>query len=108
MVEPNNSQESADHPRPGLTRREALKKGAVLGGALVWTTPLVQAIGMRPAQAQEVSPVCQVLVTPIPGGDPICLLFPAALCECLADCGPNPTAACVAACFAAHDPIGPC
>ena len=45
----------------GLTRREVLKKGAVLGGALAWGTPVVQVIGMRPAVAQVTSPTCENL-----------------------------------------------
>lgn len=41
----------------GLTRREALKRGAILGGvALAWTTPAVQIVGMSPALAQTTSP----------------------------------------------------
>lgn len=40
----------------GITRREALKRGALLGGALVWATPAVQAIRMSPALAQVPSP----------------------------------------------------
>ncbi len=44
----------------GLTRREALKRGAILGGvALAWTTPAVQIVGMSPALAQTTSPVGQ-------------------------------------------------
>lgn len=39
----------------GLTRRDLLKSGAVLGGALAWGAPVVQLIGMKPAMAQEVS-----------------------------------------------------
>lgn len=42
----------------GLTRRDLLKKGAVLGGALAWGAPVVQVIGMRPALAQSTSPSC--------------------------------------------------
>lgn len=45
-------------PTSGLTRREALKRGALFGGALVWTTPAVQAVGMRSALAADVSPGC--------------------------------------------------
>ena len=42
----------------GLTRREALKRGAILGGvALAWTTPAVQIVGMSPAFATTTSPV---------------------------------------------------
>jgi hypothetical protein len=45
----------------GLTRREALKRGAVLAGGLVWATPVVQAVGMSPAYAQIVSPFCRTI-----------------------------------------------
>src|SRR5688572_14686110 len=30
-----------------ITRRQALKRGAILGGALAWATPVVQVIGMK-------------------------------------------------------------
>ena len=48
--------------KDGLSRRDLLKRGAALGGALVWVTPIVQVVGMRPAFAQTVSPggVCDV------------------------------------------------
>lgn len=44
--------------KSGLTRREVLKSGAALGGALVWGAPIVQVIGMRPALAATPSPTC--------------------------------------------------
>lgn len=40
----------------GITRRDLLRKGAVLGGAVVWTTPVVQTLGMGRAFAQTASP----------------------------------------------------
>jgi hypothetical protein len=44
-----------------VTRREILKRGALIGGAAVlWTTPVVQAFGMSRAQAQAVSQVCSI------------------------------------------------
>lgn len=43
-----------------VSRRDFLKRGALLGGALVWTTPVVQAVGMTPALAQVASPACNV------------------------------------------------
>jgi hypothetical protein len=43
----------------GLSRREALKRGLRLTGAVLWATPVVQAIGMSPALAQTTSPVCE-------------------------------------------------
>lgn len=47
----------ADEPvgNQGITRREALKKGALLGGALAWTIPVVQTVGMSAAFAQQPS-----------------------------------------------------
>ena len=44
--------------KDGLSRRDFLKRGAALGGALVWVAPVVQVVGMRPAFAQSVSPAC--------------------------------------------------
>lgn len=41
----------------GLTRRDLLRRGAVLGGAVVWTTPVVQTLGMGRAFASTASPV---------------------------------------------------
>ena len=40
----------------GITRRDLLKKGAALGGAVVWVTPIVQSVGMGRAFAQTPSP----------------------------------------------------
>jgi hypothetical protein len=47
-----------ENQNSGLTRREMLKRGAVLGGAVAWATPAVQLIGMRPALAQTPSDTC--------------------------------------------------
>ena len=40
----------------GISRRDAIKKGAIVGGAVVWATPVIQAIGINPAGAQTPSP----------------------------------------------------
>ena len=45
-------------PQTGITRRDALRRGALLGGALTWSVPVVQLVGMRPAMAQTASPSC--------------------------------------------------
>ncbi|MGH2746657.1 MAG: hypothetical protein ACRDKB_01865 [Actinomycetota bacterium] len=43
----------AEKPGHGsLTRRQTLKRGAALGGALLWATPAVQSLTMKPAYAQ--------------------------------------------------------
>ena len=41
----------------GISRRDLLKRGAALGGAVVWATPVVQTLGMGRAFAQDTSPV---------------------------------------------------
>lgn len=51
MSEHNPTKMSSD----GVTRRELLRKGAVLGGALAWSIPTVQTIGMAPAFAAATS-----------------------------------------------------
>lgn len=41
----------------GITRRDLLRRGAVLGGAVMWTTPVVQTLGMGRAFAANGTPV---------------------------------------------------
>jgi hypothetical protein len=38
-----------------VSRRQALKRGAFVGGALVWTVPVVQAVSMTAAHAESAS-----------------------------------------------------
>ncbi|NHC45189.1 hypothetical protein [Motilibacter aurantiacus] len=38
-------------PHAALTRRDALKRGALVGGALVWTVPAIQSLSMGAADA---------------------------------------------------------
>lgn len=47
----------------GMSRRDALKRGALVGGAVVWATPAVQALTMTAASAQSPSPINQPPVT---------------------------------------------
>lgn len=48
----------------GLTRRETLKRGLKLTGAVLWVTPVVQTVGMSQALAQTTSPVpCEETVS---------------------------------------------
>lgn len=43
----------------GITRRTALRRGAVVGGAVIWATPVVQTLGMRQAWGQATPlPLC--------------------------------------------------
>lgn len=44
----------AGTPRSGLTRREALRRGALVGSAL-WMVPVAQAVSVTPAAADTAS-----------------------------------------------------
>jgi hypothetical protein len=48
--------QSAREERLAVSRRDLLKRGAVLGGAVLWATPMMQLVGMREALAQQTSP----------------------------------------------------
>ena len=43
-----------------ITRRELLKRGALVGVAALWVTPIVQTVGMSRANAQATSLVCSI------------------------------------------------
>lgn len=43
-----------------ITRRELLKRGAVIGGSVLWVTPVVQTVGMSSAFAATPSPTCSI------------------------------------------------
>lgn len=105
MVDRSNTEKPPDQSPHGLTRREVLKKGALLGGALVWATPVVQAIGIQPAHAQEVSPGCEIRITF--GNVELCIRTTADVCACIAACDEGDSA-CVAACLdgAVLEPCG--
>ena len=45
----------AGDDRQAVTRRQALKRGAVVGGALVWTVPAIQAVSLTAAHADSPS-----------------------------------------------------
>ena len=50
------SESAAEGSRPGISRREALKRGAVAGGAVLWVTPIVQNVAISAAGAAGPSP----------------------------------------------------
>jgi hypothetical protein len=54
-------QENDVTPAEGVTRRQLLERGAVVGVAMLWTTPLVQAVGRAAFAADGMG-------SPAPGG----------------------------------------
>ena len=71
--------------QPGLGRRQLIKRSAVVGGALVWATPVVQSLAGPAYAAGSVACVTRVIVTLGPG---LCIDIGSttaspACCECL-------------------------
>lgn len=62
-----------DEARGGLTRREALRRGTLLGIGMVWVTPRVDSFTMASQYAQATSPVPETTIpsedTTVPSGD---------------------------------------
>lgn len=84
-----------------VSRRELLKKGAIVGGTLLWTTPVVQSL-TPPASAQAGSPngfcSCCCCTNPVPiggGGSIQCFTDSFSFAACAGFCagpggGPQP------------------
>jgi hypothetical protein len=95
----------------GMTRRDLMRRGAVVGGTLLWVAPAIQSIGSK-AYAQVGSPPCAACVeaTPIPGGTTLSItLTPSELCcTCIDENSDQPfgAVAAVVACFLAGDCTG--
>lgn len=51
----DNQPSGVSEHRRSVSRRDALKRGAMAGGALLWVTPAVQVIGLGRANAQAAS-----------------------------------------------------
>lgn len=62
----NEDSGETERPVAGLTRRETLKRGAIVGGALVWVTPVVQALTLDAAHADPASGESQPTPRPSP------------------------------------------
>jgi hypothetical protein len=45
------------HDESGMTRRDLMRRGAVVGGTLLWVAPAIQSIGSK-AYAQTGTPLC--------------------------------------------------
>lgn len=62
----------------GMSRRELLRRGAVVGGTLVWATPVIQSLGSTAyAQGPQYAPhrCCQCTDPQVPGLQPcVCIV----------------------------------
>lgn len=73
----------------GMTRRDLLRRGAIVGGTLLWVAPAIQSLpGVANAQTQRESPItcgCCACSEPIIGNLP-CATDHASFAECEAIC----------------------
>ena len=84
----------------GLTRRQTLKRGALLGGALAWATPVVQVIGMKPAFAVTPSEGTGGFIVVLDNGK--CYEVSQAEYDCFqTNCGPGGNGGCLNDCLEA-------
>jgi hypothetical protein len=103
-----------EHERSGPNRRDVLRRGAILGGAMVWTVPAVQTFGGA-AFAATGTPPCtppQIQVNAFPGGPcigQITLAATATCCDCIASF-PTPAIGALTCFFfgSCTGDIGPC
>jgi hypothetical protein len=60
------------HDESGITRRDLMRRGAVVGGTLLWVAPAIQSIGAKAYAQDGGSPLCEacVSVTFNPPGPP--------------------------------------
>jgi hypothetical protein len=46
------------HDESGMTRRDLMRRGAVVGGTLIWVAPAIQSIGAKAYAQTTGSPLC--------------------------------------------------
>lgn len=75
----------------GISRRDLLKKGAIVGGTLLWATPVVQSLTPAASAQQAVTPICSCCAC----NDPVfplgarCIVDSFSSAGCTAACGPG-------------------
>jgi hypothetical protein len=51
------------HDESGMTRRDLMKRGAVVGGTLLWVAPAIQSFGSKAYAQEQGSPLCDACVS---------------------------------------------
>lgn len=79
------------HDESGMTRRDLMKRGAVVGGTLLWVAPAIQSFGSKAFAQENGSPFCDACVAVTGGGVTTHVVFEPtqACCECI-DAFPGP------------------
>lgn len=78
------------HDESGMTRRDLMRRGAVVGGTLLWVAPAIQSIGSKAYAQDHGSPLCAACLSATinTGGGPVTthVTFDptARCCDCIA------------------------
>lgn len=62
------------HDESGMTRRDLMRRGAIVGGTLLWVAPAIQSIGSKAYAQTTGSPLCAACLSATvqePGEDPV-------------------------------------
>lgn len=90
--------EDAQQPEAaGFNRRALLQRTAIVGGAMVWTLPIVQSVGSKAFAAAGSRCIGYLTVNPAPG---ICfriakLAYPEGCCDCATGGGNGCSSSCI-------------
>ena len=93
------------HDESGMTRRDLMKRGAVVGGTLLWVAPAIQSFSSKAFAQDNGSPVCDACIAVTTGGRTSHVVFDPTdvCCECI-DAGGG-TLGAVVSCVASNDCI---
>jgi hypothetical protein len=63
------------HDESGMTRRDLMKRGAVVGGTLLWVAPAIQTYGSKAFAQENGSPACDACIAVTTGGHTTHVVF---------------------------------
>jgi hypothetical protein len=79
------------HDESGMTRRDLIRRGAVVTGTLLWVAPAIQSISSKAYAQTNGSPLCEACIQTNFGGNirHFTLVADTDCCDCL-DANPEP------------------
>ena len=73
------------HDESGMTRRDLMKRGAIVGGTLLWVAPAIQSFGSKAFAQTNGSPFCDACIAVTQGPNTVHVVFEPTqvCCECI-------------------------
>lgn len=73
------------HDESGMTRRDLMKRGAVVGGTLLWVAPAIQTYGSKAFAQENGSAFCDACIAVTQGPNTVHVVFEPTevCCECI-------------------------